>query len=194
MQHLIIYAHPNPGSLNGQLKQAVTSLLQQKGNEVVVRDLYALRFDPVLSQADMAGQYNGQVAEDVAAEQAYISWADCLTFIYPIWWTGLPAMMKGYIDRVFSYGFAYCYENGEQKGLLTGKQAIIINTQGKSHEEYRAIGMDKALALTSDRGIFAYCGLDIKQHLYFGSANRTTAEMMARWMSQLSAVYDRNQK
>ncbi|MDO6425297.1 NAD(P)H-dependent oxidoreductase, partial [Saccharophagus degradans] len=62
----------------------------------------------------------------------------------------MPAMMKGYIDRVFSYGFAYRYDQGVQKGLLTDKLTTIINTHGKSQAEYESIGMDKALSLTSD--------------------------------------------
>ncbi|SFC75308.1 NAD(P)H dehydrogenase (quinone) [Parapedobacter composti] len=191
MKHLIIYAHPNPKSLNGQLKQAVTALLRQGESEVIVRDLYELRFNPVLSSADMAGQRNGQVSEDVRTEQGYISWADCITFIYPIWWTGLPAMMKGYIDRVFSYGFAYRYEHGIQKGMLSGKQAIIINTHGKSHEEYRAIGMDRALSLTSDGGIFTYCGFDIKHHFFFDKADWATTATIAQWTDQLRVALNR---
>jgi NAD(P)H dehydrogenase (quinone) len=103
MKHLIIYAHPNANSLNGQLKNILVEHLEQNSHELVVRDLYQLNFDPVLSLEDMAGQRAGIVADDVKQEQEYITWADCITFIHPIWWTGLPAIMKGYIDRVFSY-------------------------------------------------------------------------------------------
>lgn len=189
MNHLIIYAHPNPQSLNAQFKQTILASLQQKGNELVVRDLYELHFNPVLSLEDMEGQLKGQVADDVKTEQQYILWADCITFIYPIWWTGLPARMKGYIDRVFSYGFAYRYDHGIQRGLLTGKQVVIINTHGKSHEEYTAIGMDKALALTSDKGIYTYCGFEIKQHFFFDKADRANAETVEQWMTQIRSVF-----
>jgi NAD(P)H dehydrogenase (quinone) len=199
MKHLIIYAHPNPQSLNGQFKEALTENLLQYGNEVIVRDLYALNFNPVLSPEDMAGQRKGEVANDVQQEQAYITWADCITFIHPIWWsitfihpiwwTGLPAIMKGYIDRVFSYGFAYRYDQGIQKGLLTGKHAVIINTHGKSHDEYSAIGMDKALALTSDKGIYTYCGFEIKHHFFFDKADRITAEMFDAWKSTIVEAF-----
>lgn len=189
MKHLIIYAHPNPQSLNGQLKSTWVEYLQQNSNEIVVRDLYQLNFNPVLSLEDMAGQRKGQVAEDVKIEQEHIAWADYITFIHPIWWTGLPAIMKGYIDRVFSYGFAYRYDQGVQKGLLTGKEAIIINTQGKSHEEYNALGMDKALLLTSDKGIYTYCGLDIKEHFFFDKADKTTAEAIEEWKQQIKQIF-----
>lgn len=189
MKHLIIYAHPNPESLNGQLKSTWVEYLQQNSNEIVVRDLYELNFNPVLSLEDMAGQRKGQVAEDVKIEQEHVAWADCITFIHPIWWTGLPAIMKGYVDRVFSYGFAYRYDQGVQKGLLTGKEAIIINTQGKSHKEYNALGMDKALLLTSDKGIYTYCGLDIKEHFFFDKADKTTAEAIEEWKQQIKQIF-----
>lgn len=189
MKHLIIYAHPNEGSLNHNILNHVIETLQSKHHEIRIRDLYQMNFDPVLSLADMQGQRSGQVADDIQQEQDFISWADQVTFIYPIWWTGLPAIMKGYIDRVFSYGFAYRYDQGIQKGLLKGKKAIIINTHGKSHEEYKQTGMDTALSLTSDQGIFTYCGFEIIQHLFFDKADRASAEDLELWKKQISAAY-----
>ncbi|WP_239023264.1 NAD(P)H-dependent oxidoreductase [Flavobacterium endoglycinae] len=172
MKHLIIYAHPNPESLNSHFKQTLAEHLSNSGQEVIIRDLNQLNFNPVLSLHDMQGQRIGKVTDDVKQEQEFISWADHITFIYPIWWTGMPAIMKGYIDRVFSYGFAYRYDQGVQKGLFTGKQTTVINTHGKSQAEYEKIGMDKALSLTSDKGIFTYCGLEINQHFFFDKADR----------------------
>ena len=189
MKHLIIFAHPIQESLNGELKQTLVEYLQKEGHEVKIRDLYQMNFNPILSQEDMQGQRQGQVASDVKQEQGFITWADCITLIHPIWWTGLPAILKGYIDRVFSYGFAYCYDQGVQMGLLTGKQSVIINTHGKSYAEYEAIGMDKALSLTSEKGIYTYCGLKIKQHFYFDKADSATPETIESWKKQIKAVY-----
>lgn len=189
MKHLIIYAHPNQESLNGQFKQCIEKTLKEQEHEAVVRDLYQLEFNPVLSIEDMMGQRNGTVDDRIEKEQEYISWADVVTFIHPIWWTGMPAIMKGYIDRVFSYGFAYRYDQGIQKGLLTGKQAIILNTHGKSNEEYTAIGMDKALLLTSDKGIYSYCGFQIKEHFFFDKADRATPEAIETWLSRIRDAY-----
>lgn len=189
MKHLIIYAHPNSQSLNSHLKQTLSEYLCNSGQEVVVRDLYQLNFNPVLSLEDMDGQRMEKVANDVKQEQEFISWADHITFIYPIWWTGMPAIMKGFIDRVFSYGFAYRYDQGVQKGLFTGKQTTIINTHGKSQAEYENIGMDKALLLTSDKGIFSYCGLEINQHFFFDKADRPALESIENWKSQIISTY-----
>jgi NAD(P)H dehydrogenase (quinone) len=190
MRHLIIYAHPNDNSLNGHFKKTVIQTLLKNGHEIILRDLNQAAFSPVLTLEDMQGQRSGTVSADVQAEQEYISWAECITFIYPIWWTGMPAIMKGYIDRVFSYGFAYRYDQGVQQGLLKDKQAIIINTHGKSHSEYEAIGMDKALALTSDKGIFQYSGLEVSKHFYFDGADRATAAHAARWITEITILYN----
>lgn len=189
MKHLIIYAHPNPNSINSQLKNALVEHLDQNCNEVVVRDLYQLNFNPVLSLHDMEGQRKGIVADDVKQEQEFIAWSDSITFIYPIWWTGLPAIMKGYIDRVFSYGFAYRYNKGLQEGLLKGKQTVIINTHGKSNAEYEAIGMDKALRLTSENGIYTYSGLEVLKHFFFDKADRPTPESIEDWKTKIISSY-----
>ncbi len=190
MKHLIIYAHPNNSSINHSLKETVVQTLTTAGHEVVVRDLYALDFNPILSLQDIKGQRAGTVSDDVAAEQHYITWADAVTFIYPIWWTGLPAILKGYIDRVMSYGFAYRYDNGVQKGLLKGKQAYIINTHGKSHEEYKASGLRKALELTSDTGIYTYCGFEIKEHFFFDGADRAAIANIEEWQQQIIRAFE----
>ena len=192
MKHLIIYVHPNQASLNSLFKQTVEKTLKELNHEVIVRDLYQLNFHPVLSMEDMTGQRQGIVAEEIRQEQAFISWADSITFIYPIWWTGMPGIMKGYIDRVFSYGFAYRYDKGVQKGLLAGKSAYIINSHGKSNTEYQQIGMDKALSLTSDKGIYTYCGFDVKQHFFFDKADRATPEIIEKWLSEINNSYTTN--
>jgi len=189
MKNLIVYAHPNSGSLNHFFKQTVLEILQEFGEEIAVRDLNEINFNPVLSLDDMNGQRMGTVADDVKTEQDFITWADRIIFIYPIWWTGMPAIMKGYIDRVFSYGFAYRYDQGVQKGLLTGKKTIIINSHGKSNAEYEAMGMDKALILTSDTGIFTYSGLEIQQHFYFDKADRASADNISDWESQIQTIF-----
>ncbi len=192
MKNLVIYAHPNPASLNHFFKQTIVENLEESGQEVILRDLNEINFNPVLSLDDMSGQRMGQVAEDVKREQEFITWADQIIFVYPIWWTGMPAIMKGFIDRVFSYGFAYRYDQGIQKGLLTGKQTIIVNSHGKSNAEYEATGMDKALALTSDTGIFNYCGLEIKHHFYFDQADRASSENISEWEHQLISALKGN--
>lgn len=191
MKNLIIYAHPNSSSLNHFFKQTIVESLEKSNQEIVIRDLNEINFNPVLSLDDLNKQRLGTVTSDVQIEQDYITWADRIIFVYPIWWAGMPAIMKGYIDRVFSYGFAYQYNQGIQKGLLTGKSTIIVNSHGKSHAEYEANGMGKALILTSDTGIFNYCSLEIQHHFYFDKADSISDEkIIAEWKNQLQNVFE----
>ncbi|WP_044482573.1 NAD(P)H-dependent oxidoreductase [Paenibacillus antibioticophila] len=184
MNHLIVYAHPRKESFNHAILETAVRGLRQKGHEVVVRDLYAIEFQPVISSSEILGG----IGEDIEQEQEYLKWADVITFIYPIWWTGLPAIVKGYIERVFTYGFAYRYVNGEQMGLMKGKKAVIINTQGKSHSQYAEMGMDKALLLTSDTGIFEYCGMEVLHHEVFESVPSSDEAVRLAWLKQIEEM------
>ncbi|MBM7867664.1 flavodoxin family protein [Heliobacterium gestii] len=170
MNHLILYAHPNPKSFNAAILDTTVSKLESKGHTVVVRDLYKMNFNPLLQGSDFELFQSGKKPADVEQEHGYIGSADVITLIYPIWWTGMPAILKGYIERVFCYGFAYQYsEEGFPVGLLTGKKGFIINTQGTPCELYDSTGMTEALKKTSDTGILAFCGLESVGHLFFGA-------------------------
>jgi NAD(P)H dehydrogenase (quinone) len=169
MKHLIVYAHPNPESFNNAILETTVHALKKNGHEVVLRNLYALDFQPVLKPEDTAAMRVGQTPKDIQTEQEFITAADAITFIYPIWWTGLPAILKGYVDRVFSYGFAYgTGEEGIIK-MLTGKKGLIINTHGTPNEIYDKMGMTSGLKITSDTGIFDFVGIEPVGHLLFGS-------------------------
>ncbi|WP_248925328.1 NAD(P)H-dependent oxidoreductase [Paenibacillus hamazuiensis] len=169
MKHLIVYAHPNPDSFNHAILETMVRALKQKGHEITVRDLYGLNFSPVLKPQDTAAMKAGQTPQDIKIEQDYIAQADVITFIYPIWWTGMPAILKGYVDRVFAYGFAYAYGAQGIDKLLTGKKGFIINTHGTPKDIYDQIGMTAGLKVTSDTGILEFTGIEPVDHLLFGS-------------------------
>jgi NAD(P)H dehydrogenase (quinone) len=98
----------------------------------------------------------------------------CSGFFYNIhiWWTGLPAILKGYVNRVFSYGFAYAYGEEGVMRLLSGKKGFIINTHGHSTEYYDEIGMTAGLKVTSDEGIFGFVGIETVPSVFW--QHRTT--------------------
>ncbi|MCM3186855.1 NAD(P)H-dependent oxidoreductase [Priestia megaterium] len=194
MKHLILYAHPNPSSFNNAILETTVKTLENKGHEVSVRDLYSLDFNPVLKGSDFEGFQSGHTPSDIEKEHEYISRADVITFINPIWWTGLPAILKGYVDRVFSYGFAYKYgEDGNVIGLLKGKKGLIINTHGTPKEIYDANGMTDALKKTSDMGIFEFCGVEVADHLLFGSVpvvdDETRKDMLTQIEDKLNSLF-----
>lgn len=167
MKVLVIYAHPNPASFCHAVLETVTETLKSGNHTVEIRDLYAIRFDPILKPADFEGIGSGNVPEDIKTEQNHISWAERIIVIHPVWWTGLPAVIKGYVDRVFSYGFAYSVNDQGIVKLLGGKKVVIINTQGTPKEPYEASGMFEAMKKTSDTGIYQFCGMEVLNHIFF---------------------------
>lgn len=189
MKHLIIYAHPVQDSFNHQIYQSVQQTLERSGHTVAVRDLYALNFDPILSEQEMADCYAGEAPrEDVLKEQQYIKDADSLIFIYPIWWAGMPAILKGYIDRVFSYGFAYAYnEDGQLIRMLTDKHSLIINTHGSSAAHYDQIGMTDGLIVTAGAGILEFVGTQPAGHLLFGDMDDAPEDRKEQIIEQIKA-------
>ncbi|HEY4525664.1 MAG TPA: NAD(P)H-dependent oxidoreductase [Candidatus Paceibacterota bacterium] len=181
MKYLIVYAHPNPKSFCAGILERVESTIKAKGDEAVVRDLYTMNFNPILSGADLASFKNGGLAEDIKTEQDNIRSADIIVFIYPVWWTGLPAIMKGYVDRVISYGFAYKYVENGVEGLLPDKKVISFSTNGTPQDVYEKSGMFDSLNQTSDDGIFRFCGIQVLGHHYFsgpGSVDDSARQKM----------------
>ena len=183
MKILFVYAHPNPKSFANGILQKVVETAAVKKHQVVVRDLYALKFDPVLKGDDLAQIYSGKVPQDIKVEQEHIQWADVCVFVYPLWWTGLPAMLKGYIDRVYSFGFAYRYGSEGPEGLLKGKKALLFTNQGAPLGFYEANGMTNAIKQTSDAGIFNFCGIEVIGHHFFGGVPSSDAQTREAYLN-----------
>jgi NAD(P)H dehydrogenase (quinone) len=169
MKNLIVFSHPNDKSFCAALKDVTISASREKNLDVELRDLYKLKFNPVLSADDFIAFNGGKIPQDIATEQSYIKQAEIITFVYPVWWTGLPAMVKGYIDKVFSYGFAYKVGEMGVEGLLKDKKVIVFNTTGTPYNIYERSGMIEAMKKTSDTGIFTFCGMTVLHHRFFGS-------------------------
>ena len=166
MNYLIVYAHPNKLSFNHALKETAVKFLTEKGCNVEIRDLYEISFNPVLSSSDFITFSEGKVPDDIKKEQDYITKADKIIFISPIWWTSFPAILKGYFDRIFSYGFAYLYENHEARGLLSGKEALFISTTGTPYDIYKVRGYHNSLEMLQDEGILKFSGFKTLEHLF----------------------------
>jgi NAD(P)H dehydrogenase (quinone) len=166
MNYLIIYGHFSPESFNHALLEVLTGTLATAHN-VKVRDLYALHFNPVLNGEDLEALGKGTPPADIQAEQDLVRWADVLIFVYPIWWSGMPAILKGYIDRVFSFGFAYTVDENGPRGLLGEKKVYIINTTGADEETNREYGVFQSMHNLTDVGVFQFCGMEMAGHNYF---------------------------
>lgn len=188
MKHLIISAHPNPQSFNQALVEEVIKATRQVGAETVVRDLYTLDFNPVLSWSELNATMEGIVPAEIKFEQKLIAEAELITFIYPLWWMGFPAILKGYLDRVLSYGFAYQNENGVSVGLLGNKKMQHFITMGNGIEKYQQLGFDKALQSCLVDGLFNFCGITDIQHEVFGNIHLLDE---AGYQSVLTSVFEK---
>ncbi len=163
---LIVYAHPDPASLNGAFRDVAVEQLRELGHRVLLSDLYAMgwkaAFDghDFLDRRDVArlalvaesghAYTSGTQTPDVAAEQEKLAAADAVIFQFPFWWFSVPAIMKGWVDRVFAFGLAYgfrgagnTYRYGE--GGLAGKRALLSTTVGGPAIDYSPRGINGPL-------------------------------------------------
>ena len=144
MKALIVYAHPEPKSFNGAMKDLSVETLRGRGDEVEVTDLYAMRFNAVVAADDFHGERadpeflsiaaeqtcaceRGTLASDIVTEQKKLVRAEILILQFPIWWFGMPAILKGWADRVLARGFAYVAGRKYDTGMLRGKTAMICS-------------------------------------------------------------------
>lgn len=181
MNILIVYAHPEPQSFNGALKEVAVEVLRGTGHDVAVSDLNALGFAPMAGVGDFAGPraeagvlnlpreqahaYEaGTLARDILGEQEKLRRADILILQFPMWWFGMPAILKGWVDRVFTRGFAYAAGRKYDTGLFRSKVAMVSTTTGTSSDTYAPDGIDGdilAVLWPIHNGILRYTGFDV---------------------------------
>lgn len=189
MNILIVYAHPNPKSFCHAILDTVQQALIAQGHEVHVRDLYALNFNPILSGADFVSFKSGKIPTDISVEQVEIRWAHIIVVINPVWWTSMPAILKGYFDRVFSYGFAFgAGTDGRVKGLLADKKVFIFNTMGNSREMYDQSGMFKSMIQTISQGVFEFSAMHVLGHHFFTSVTSSTPQQRESMLKEAEAI------
>ncbi len=131
--HAVILAHPDGDSFNAAVAQTYCQTVRDFGHEAVLRDLYHIGFNPVLKAQEQPRPDKFVLSNDVASELAVIEKADVFVLIYPIWFSAPPAILKGYVDRVFGTGFSYgaIRDRGRHR-FMGGKQLLSITTSGNS--------------------------------------------------------------
>lgn len=217
MNVLIVYAHPEPLSLTGSLKNFAVERLTQAGHQVQVSDLYAMkwkaaldaddslegpataRFDPSLdSQRAFA---NGMQSADIEREQQKLRWADAVLLQFPLWWFSMPAILKGWFERVYAYGFAYGVGEhsdthwGDRygEGALAGKRAMLIVTAGgwESHYAPRGInGPIDDILFPIQHGMLHYPGFEVLPPFVTYRAGKTDEARFAALCEQLGQRLD----
>jgi NAD(P)H dehydrogenase (quinone) len=186
MRILAVFAHPSAKCFNRSVLDTLLDVAKAKAHETSVLDLYAEKFDPVLSEKDFEMFNRGKTPPDIQAMQQQVADANVVAFIHPLWWFGMPAILKGWIDRVFSYGFAYGHDSHGVKPLLAGKKAIVINTAGGSEgESYTTTGFRDAIIKLNDQGIYRFVGFDILLRTIFFEIPAASDEQRRELLSQL---------
>lgn len=162
MNSLVIYAHPNPNSFNASVRDAITDELLKMGHNVCVRDLYEMNFNPILDRQDFDQISAKQIPHDIQLEMDYFLEADQYVFVYPTWFMNMPAILKGYIDRVFYY--AFCQNQQDPHEIIKGKPVLIYQTTGASSGSLQESHFITAMKHIQDIGVFELHGMNVLAH------------------------------
>jgi NAD(P)H dehydrogenase (quinone) len=179
MNVLIVHAHPDSNSLTTSLKDLAVTTLRGQGHEVVVSDLYAMKWQSAAGYTDFDGitgpdfmhasgtaTETGRLSPDIRAEQQKLLDADLVILLFPLWWFTVPAILKGWIDRVFTYNFAYGADLGRygSEGPLSGKRAMLATLTGGRAGHYTPRGVNGPiddLLFPLNHGLLHFTGFDV---------------------------------
>jgi NAD(P)H dehydrogenase (quinone) len=167
MKHLVVVAHPRADSLTMSLAHAYVAELAALGHQHTLYDLYSCGFDPVLTGGEIAQAENSSAPPEILQAQQDIAAADVVTVIYPLWWLSMPAILKGYIDRVFARNFAYDSNQGVVRGLLTGRKCVVVTLSGAPLPVLAGTGRWDAVQMLQDTHVFRAVGFELLEHLHF---------------------------
>jgi len=216
MQVLIVYAHPEPTSFTAAMKDTAAAALAEAGHCVEVSDLYGEGFNPVAGRHDFieaadAARFHyqseqlhasrgGGFAPDLAREQERLMRADLLVLVFPLWWGGLPAIVKGWFDRVCAYGVAYADGKRFDQGYFVGRRALLGITTGGTPERFSpggSYGPIQDVLYPVRRCMLEYLGLEVMEPFIAYAAPRVDAAARGGYLLDwkeclLAAVGDRH--
>lgn len=190
MRILIVLGHPKPGSLNHAIAHAVRDDMCEVGHDVVFHDLYAERFDPLLFTDEIPE--NGNVPAEIKAHCNDLCSADGIVIVHPNWWGQPPAILKGWIDRIFRPSLAYRFKEGDSGegipiGMLRAKAAVVLNTSNtKAEREQTAFG--DPLDAIWRRCIFDLCGVRSFHRKMFTVVVTSTRQQRTAWIEEAKGI------
>ena len=184
MQTAVIYAHPNPNSFNGAILNQVIKALEDGKHFYDVIDLYRDRFDPVLLFDEKKRRSDMKRDPETAEYRRIVKNADHLIFIYPLWWGGMPAIMKGFIDRVFAAGEAYTYQGKLPKGLLKARTASVYYTADAPSWYLRFWRRDADWVTVKDV-MLKFCGVRRVRRLLFAGVKDSSDGKRTQWLDRV---------
>lgn len=169
-RHAVILCHPDPASFNSAVAKRYVRTVRAMGHEAMIRDLYRIRFDPVLKDDERPGRDNFMLSGDVAEELSVLSGYDVFVFVYPIWFGLPPAMLKGYVDRVLGAGFPFRHvRERSTHPLLTGRKMLSFSSSGTSKQWLEEQGAWMSLRIVFDKYLERGFSLTSSDHVHFPS-------------------------
>ena len=194
MNVLVVYAHHEPSSFTSAMKNTAAQVMTRQGHSVVLSDLYGQGFNPLAQKWDFitttGGHFNYMLEQhhaarldwafspDIISEIQKVKEADLLLVVAPIWWFSVPAILKGWFDRVLAMGVAWDSDKIYENGLLRGKQAMLIASAGQPADYYQESGRHRATPVQMlhpiNHGTLAFCGYSV--HEPFVALNLTAAD------------------
>lgn len=186
MHVLIVIDHPDQGSFTHAVAARFADGLAAADHSAEVADLHAEGFNPIWSAADVVHGADGPVPGDIVAEQARIERCDAIAFVFPLFWFSMPAMTKGWIDRVFTYGWAYDQVGNPNQSLLKDRIGVMVIPSGGKVSNWNQHGLTHSMETLWQTGMMGYFGLNDKRiHFLNGSEGSD-----ARRATLLSRAYE----
>ncbi|XP_050415459.1 ribosyldihydronicotinamide dehydrogenase [quinone] [Patella vulgata] len=211
---LIVYAHQDPLSFNAALKNAAVQTLESQGYKVKVIDLYAQHFEPRATRSDIIGESSDakkfsyirevgtafkedRLSHDIKTEMEKVKEADLVIFQFPLYWFSMPAILKGWVDRVFANGFAFNYAKAQiyDSGLMSGKKAMLSLTTGGPDTLYTNKGLNGDINIIlwpMEYGILRFVGFDVlKAQVSYAptmAADTKRKSMLDNWTTRLKDI------
>jgi NAD(P)H dehydrogenase (quinone) len=179
-RHVVILSHPGPVSFNHAVARTYCDTVRSTGQDVVLRDLYAIGFDPVLKAVERPGPEHPHPLRDVADELEIIRRSDVFVLIYPIWFGSAPAMLKGYVDRVLGAGVVpQAVQDQVPTSLLGEKRLLSFTTSAASGAWLDEQGQQSALRTVFDRYLMHAFGMGKDKHVHFDHITGDLTEQLA---------------
>lgn len=169
MKHAVILAHPSAESFTSSMASSYREAGLAAGDDVIYRDLYRMKFDPCLIESELPWSKPHAMRDDVLAERDLLKDVDVFALFYPIWFNAPPAILKGYLERVFGMGFAYRRGATGNAPMLQGKKLISFTSSGAPTEWVIQSGAWQAMRTLFDSHFATVCGLEVVDHIHFGS-------------------------
>ena len=217
MKLLVVFAHPEERSFSKSLLNDYVKHLEANGHEVKVSDLYRQNFKPVLDRNDFRNLEKDarlrvtaasksafkakMLTQDILDEMDKLAWADSVVFHYPLWWMSMPAIMKGWFDRVYASGYAYSvgeyndthFGDRYGEGVFTGKKAMVITSAGSSSTHFSDRGINgnmNDVLYTVNHGMLYYPGFQVLPPIVIYRADRVSEDGYKEALNEIIERFD----